>query len=304
MQTILGSGGVIGTELAKVLPEYSDKVRLVARNPKAVLGSEELVAADLMDAEACSKAVAGSEVAYLCVGLEYNIKTWQRMWPLIMQNVVDACASHQCKLVFFDNIYMYHPSEMGNISEHSKKDPQSEKGKVRLQILNILWKAHQEGRIQATVARAADFYGPDTGGVSVLNAGVLQALEAGKAANWFGSSDKKHSFTYTIDAAKATAILGNSEQAWGEEWHLPTAANPLTGKEYVEQIAALLGKKPKIQVAGKFILKILGLFNPVLKEFPEMLYQYDRDYIFNSDKFERTFNFEPTPYREGLNSLI
>lgn len=304
MQTILGSGGVIGTELAKVLPEYSDKVRLVARNPKAVLGSEELVAADLMDAEACSKAVAGSEVAYLCVGLEYNIKTWQRMWPLIMQNVVDACASHQCKLVFFDNIYMYHPSEMGNISEHSKKDPQSEKGKVRLQILNILWKAHQEGRIQATVARAADFYGPDAGGVSVLNAGVLQALEAGKAANWFGSSDKKHSFTYTIDAAKATAILGNSEQAWGEEWHLPTAANPLTGKEYVEQIAALLGKKPKIQVAGKFILKILGLFNPVLKEFPEMLYQYDRDYIFNSDKFERTFNFEPTPYREGLNSLI
>lgn len=304
MQTILGSGGVIGTELAKVLPEYSDKVRLVARNPKAVLGSEELVAADLMDAEACSKAVAGSEVAYLCVGLEYNIKTWQRMWPLIMQNVVDACASHQCKLVFFDNIYMYHPSEMRNISEHSKKDPQSEKGKVRLQILNILWKAHQEGRIQATVARAADFYGPDAGGVSVLNAGVLQALKAGKAANWFGSSDKKHSFTYTIDAAKATAILGNSEQAWGEEWHLPTAANPLTGKEYVEQIAALLGKKPKIQVAGKFILKILGLFNPVLKEFPEMLYQYDRDYIFNSDKFERTFNFEPTPYREGLNSLI
>lgn len=304
MQTILGSGGVIGTELAKILPEYSDKVRLVARNPKAVLGSEELVAADLMDAEACAKAVAGSEVAYLCVGLEYNIKTWQRMWPVIMQNVVDACASHQCKLVFFDNIYMYHPSEMGNITELSKKDPQSGKGKVRLQILNILWKAHQEGRIQATVARAADFYGPNAGGVSVIDAGVLQPLKAGKAANWFGSSDKKHSFTYTIDAAKATAILGNSEQAWGEEWHLPTAANPLTGKEYVEQIAALLGKKPKIQVAGKFILKILGLFNPMLKEFPEMLYQYDRDYLFNSDKFERTFNFEPTPYREGLNSLI
>lgn len=137
-----------------------------------------------------------------------------------------------------------------------------------------------------------------------MDAGILQPLKAGKAANWFGNSNKRHSFTYTIDAAKATAILGNSEQAWGEEWHLPTAANPLTGKEYVEQIAALLGKKPKIQVAGKFILKILGLFNPVLKEFPEMLYQYDRDYLFNSDKFERSFNFEPSPYREGLNSLI
>jgi hypothetical protein len=32
----------------------------------------------------------------------------------------------------------------------------------------------------------------------------------------------------------------------------------------------------------------------------EMYYQYDHDYIFNSDKFEKAFNFKPTSYEDGL----
>jgi len=304
MQTILGAGGAIGKELAKVLPQYTDQVRLVARNPKAVLGNEELVSADLLDLEATKAAVQGSDVVYLCVGLTYNIKVWQSSWPRIMANTIEACADAKAKLVFFDNIYMYHPSEMSNITEDSKKDPQSEKGKVRLGILNQLWAAHKEGRIQATVARSADFYGPNAGSVSVMEEAVLKPLQNGKAANWFASLKNPHSFTYTIDAAKGTAILGNSEIAWGEEWHLPTAKNPLTGKEYIETIAALVRAKPKTQVAGKGILRILGLFNPIMKEFVEMIYQYDRPYYFNSEKFESTFNYTPLSYQEGLKSLI
>lgn len=304
MQVILGSGGAIGTELAKVLPEYSKQVRLVARNPKTVVGNEDLVKADLTDQKATLNAVAGAEVAYLCVGLPYHLPTWKAKWPVIMQNVVKACAEHNCKLVFFDNIYMYHPSELGNITEEARKDPQTEKGKVRLQILNYLWEAHESGAIKATVARAADFYGPNAGAVSVINEGVLKPLKAGKPANWFGNTDKKHSFTYTIDAAKGTAILGNSDQSWGEEWHLPTYDTPLTGKEYIETLARLIGAKPKIRVAGKFILGLIGLFNPTMKEFREMLYQYDREYIFNSQKFETAFGFKPTSYQEGLKSLL
>jgi len=33
MQTILGAGGAIGVELAKALPKYTSKIRLVSRNP-------------------------------------------------------------------------------------------------------------------------------------------------------------------------------------------------------------------------------------------------------------------------------
>ncbi|MGB0980415.1 MAG: NAD-dependent epimerase/dehydratase family protein [Croceimicrobium sp.] len=304
MQTILGAGDVIGNELTKALAKYNTPVRLVARNPKTVMGNEELFSADLMDAEATLKAVEGSSVVYLTIGLQYNRDIWRKMWPQIMQNVIKACHLHQANLVFFDNIYCYHPEGFSDIREDHPKKPVSEKGKVRHAILEMLWQAHKAGEIKATVARSADFYGPNAGAVSVLNEGVLKPLKANKRANWFGGAHYKHSFTYTIDAAKATAMLGNSEIAWGEEWHLPTAKNALTGQEFVEKLAALTGAKPKMQVAGPFLLSLVGLFVPIMKEFKEMLYQYDRDYIFNSDKFEAAFEFNPTSYDEGLKSLI
>ena len=36
MQTILGSGGAIGVQLAKELTKYTNEIRLVSRNPLAV----------------------------------------------------------------------------------------------------------------------------------------------------------------------------------------------------------------------------------------------------------------------------
>jgi len=114
----------------------------------------------------------------------------------------------------------------------------------------------------------------------------------------------KHSFTYTPDAGKATALLGNTEDAYNQVWHLPTSANPFTGKEWIETIAEEMGVKPKYQVASKFLVKIMGLFVPVMKEMPEMMYQYNRDYVFNSDKFERRFDLRPTPYIEGIKAII
>jgi hypothetical protein len=55
---------------------------------------------------------------------------------------------------------------------------------------------------------------------------------------------------------------------------------------------------------NKFMLGILGIFVPVMKEFIEMYYQYDRDYIFNSEKFENTFQFKPTSYEAGIREII
>lgn len=63
MQTILGANGVIGNELSKLLPQYTDKVRQVSRNPKKVNATDETFAADLLDPKSVSEAVKGSEVA-------------------------------------------------------------------------------------------------------------------------------------------------------------------------------------------------------------------------------------------------
>jgi nucleoside-diphosphate-sugar epimerase len=304
MQTILGSGGVIGTELAKSLPEYTKSIRLVSRNPEKVNETDELFKADLTQHRQVMDAVSGSEIVYLTVGLPYKTKIWQQTWPVIMRNVIDACVEHKAKLVFFDNIYMYEPGNLDPITEEIRHNPQSKKGKVRAEIVKMLWSAVETQGLQALIARAADFYGPGTKDVSIIREIVFNPLSKGKKANWLGSKKHKHSFTYTPDAGKATALLGNTPEAYGEAWHLPTAAEPFTGEEWVNTIARELGVKPKMQVASKPIVSIMGLFNPIMKEVKEMLYQYDRDYVFNSDKFEKKFDLKPTPYIEGIREII
>jgi putative NADH-flavin reductase len=90
MQTILGANGTIASELSKHLPQYTDKIRQVSRNPKKANASDELFSADLLNYQEVEKAVAGSEVTYLLAGLKYDIKVWQEQWPKVMKHTIDA----------------------------------------------------------------------------------------------------------------------------------------------------------------------------------------------------------------------
>jgi nucleoside-diphosphate-sugar epimerase len=304
MQTILGSGGPIGIELAKELPKFTENIKLVSRNPKHVMGNEKLVKANLLNLEDVEKAVEGSDVVYLTAGLKYNIKVWQNEWPAIMNNVIESCKKHNSKLVFFDNIYMYDEKHLSNMTEETPQNPVSKKGKVRKLISDKLLQEIEKGSIKALIARSADFYGPSIKNNSMLTETVFNKLAKNKKADWFGTLDKKHSFTYTPDAGKATALLGNTDEAFGQVWHLPTMGNPFTGGEWINSIANELSAEAKVRVTSKTMLNLLGLFIPIMKELSEMFYQYDRDYVFNSSKFENKFDIKPTPYLNGIKEII
>ncbi len=303
LQTILGANGTIGTLLAKELKTYTNEIRLVSRNPKRINESDELFAADLTDATQVENAIKGSSIVYLVVGFEYVLKTWQEKWPKLMLATIDACIKHNAKLVFFDNIYPYDSSCMGFITENSKMNPPSKKGEVRKQIAEMLLNNVAKGSLTALIARAPDFYGPNTD-KSVLTETVYKNLKNSKRPNWLMDANKKHSFIYTPDAAKATAMLGNTNEAYNAVWHLPTDKNALTGNEMIALFNKEMNTDKKVMVLPMFMLKLLGLFMPLMREMPEMMYQYDRDYIFDSSKFEKYFNFIPTSYQEGVKQIV
>lgn len=302
MQVILGGGGAIGVELAKELKYFSKRIRIVGRNPQKVNESDEIFVADLIQKEDVAKAVENCEVAYLTVGLPYKTKVWQVQWPVIMKNTIEACKKNKTRLVFFDNIYMYNPKNLDLITEETEVFPLSKKGQVRAEIAQMILDEVKSGNIEAVIARSADFYGPKINS-SVLIETVFKNLKAGKKANWFCSNQFQHGYTYTPDAAKATALLGNSDKAYGQVWHLPTAP-ALTGQQWIELFAKQMNVRPKTMVVPKIMIQILGLFNPIMKEFVEMLYQYDRDYNFSSKKFESEFNIMPTPIDEAIKSIV
>lgn len=220
MQVILGGGGAIGTELTKALKQYTDKIRIVSRSPKNVNSDDDILSADLTNAQAVSKAVEGAGVVYLTVGLPYKTKVWQEQWPLVMQNVITACKLHNAKLVFFDNIYLYDEKSVPHMTEESPVAPPSKKGTVRSALAKMIMDEVKTGTLTAMIVRAADFYGPGISN-SMLQETVYKSFKKGKAAVWMGDRTRIHSFTYTPDAAKATALLGNTPDAYNQVWHLP-----------------------------------------------------------------------------------
>ena len=304
MQTILGSGGAIGVELAKALKTYTNKIRLVSRNPKKVNESDELMPADLLNTGDVRKAVEGSEIVYVTVGFPYSAKVWKEVWPKFMNDVIAACKEFNTKLVFFDNIYMYDPKYLDRMTEETPIKPPSKKGLVRAEVAQMILDEVKAGNLTALIARSADFYGPGIKNSSMLNETIIKPLRIGGKANLLGSVNSKHSYTFTPDAGKATALLGNTADAYNQVWHLPTAAEPFTGAQWAWLTASELGVKPRYQKVNRYMVWILGYFTPIMKEILEMMYQYKKDYIFDSSKFEKRFNFKPTPYHVGLKETL
>ncbi len=300
MQTILGTGGAIGNELARMLPQYTNKIRLVSRNPKVINLTDELFKADLSDAAQTEEAVRNSEVVYLTAGLQYKLEVWQELWPKIMTNVISACKKNNSKLVFFDNVYMYGRVN-GWMKEDTPMNPTSKKGEIRARIATQLMDEVKKGNITAIIARSADFYGNTP--TAITWSTVFDKLRKGQTAQLLVSDKTKHSLTYVPDAARATALLGNTPSAYNRVWHLPTDMNALTGKQFVQFIASGYGVKPKYMVLRKWMLKMTGLFNPIIKEIYEMMYQQEYDYLFDSSDFENRF-FKATDYHSGIMQIV
>jgi len=303
MQTILGAGGDISRSLAKELKQYTSKIRLVSRHPERVNADDELMELDLSVRDNVFKAIEGSEVVYLTVGLKYDLRVWQASWPMLIRDVIDACLANHCKLVFFDNVYMYDKQAIPHMTEESPINPPSKKGKVRMQNVALIEEAIQYKNLKAVIARCADFYGPAAKN-GILNVLVLDNVAKGKKANWQSDADKIHSFTYVPDAAKATALLGNTESAYGQVWHLPTSAESLTGRQFIKMATEMAETKNSYLLLNTFLLSIIGMFNRTLKELVEMQYQNTQDYFFDSSKFCKTFSFIPTSYEDGMRKVL
>lgn len=303
MQTIIGSGGAIGLPLAKALLSYTDKIRLVSRHPVKVNPTDELMSIDASDLSQIDRAVAGSSVVYVVIGFEYKLSVWQTLWPPFLKAVIEACKKHQAKLVFFDNVYMYQPSAIPHMTESSPLGAISKKGQVRQHLHEMIMRAVESNHLSALIARSADFYGPDNKS-SALNLMVADNLIKGKKAQAFGDISKIHTYTYTPDAAVATALLGNRTEAYNQVWHVPTTHEKLTNQQWINLVAKELQVDPKIQPVPVWMMKLLGLFVPIMREFPEMMYQYEQDYFFDSTKIEKQYGLTATSPEEGVRQLI
>lgn len=304
MQTILGANGQIAEELARELHRnFTTDIRLVSRNPKKINDTDQLFPANLMDAEATDKAVEGSDIAYLTVGLPMNSQMWAEQFPVMMKNVIEACKKHHCKLVFFDNTYMYAKTSEPQ-TEESPFVPAGQKSTVRAKIATMLLDGIRNKSIEAVICRAPEFYGPNKT-QSITNSLIFDNIKQGKKLKIPIKDSTLRTLIWTPDASRAMALIGNTPDTYNQTWHLPCDDNRLTYKELINLASKIYQKEFSYAVIKMWMFKLGSLFSKQAKELQELLPRYKYDNIFISDKFKNRFpDFKITSYGEGITEIM
>jgi nucleoside-diphosphate-sugar epimerase len=89
----------------------------------------------------------------------------------------------------------------------------------------------------------------------------------------------------------------------GKAWHVPNAET-LTHRAFVERVYRLAGSEPKLRVVPRALVSIMALFNPMLREVKEMLYQLEEDFVVDSSRFTSTFGTRATPLDAAIRPTL
>jgi nucleoside-diphosphate-sugar epimerase len=303
---LFGAAGAIGQSIAQALAAKGQPYRVVGRSEASLrqtFGADPL--AEIVtwnpDSPASVRAAAeGMDTLVYLVGVNY----WQfELHPELMRKTLDgAIAAGVRNVVLIGTVYPYGRARTTPIREDQPREPHTFKGRMRKAQEDILLQAHAEGRINATVLRLPDFYGPGVDR-SLLHGAAVAAVQGG-SADMLGPLDAPHEFVYVPDVGPVVAKLVDTPAAFGRVWHL-AGAGVTTQRALVGEMERATGRKLKLRVAGKTMLRILGLFNKFMREAVEMNYLMTEPVIMDDSALQKLIGpIRKTPYAEGIRRML
>jgi nucleoside-diphosphate-sugar epimerase len=300
LHVVFGTGSV-GLAVMRELLVQGKRVRLANRSgTAAVPQGVEVVQANAADPISTRQVCQGATVVYNCVNAPYT--NWPALFPPLQAAIIEGTAAANAKLVVAENLYMYGPVS-GSITEELPYHATTRKGRVRAQMSVDLMAAHRAGIVRATAGRASDFYGPDAGQQGIFNDRVIPPLLAGKTVSMLGNLDVPHTYTSITDFGKGLVMLGAHDEALGQSWHIPNAPT-LTTRQMLTLFFEEAHMPPKMRTVPDIALKSLGLFNPLIREITEMLYEFNEPFVVESSKFVQTFGDIATPHQEAIRQTL
>jgi len=302
LHVVLGTGA-IGRAIMEELLRQGKEVRMVNRSgsmPEAPSGLQ-VVAVDLYDPVGVQEVTHGAAVVYQST--QPNYTQWPEFFPSLQDSIITGVAANGAKLVLVENMYVYGRTNGTPMTEDTPHHANTRKGKTRSKMNKDALTAHQEGKLRMVIGRGSDFFGP-WGLSSTMGERVFYPLLEGRAAQATGRLDLPHTHTYTRDFGKALVILGESDKADGQVWHVPNDMPHITQGELIRMFAEEAGVEPKMNGLGKLMMRIGGLFVPEAKETVEMMYEFDQPFIVDSSKFETAFGMKATPMREAIKDTV
>jgi nucleoside-diphosphate-sugar epimerase len=297
---IFGTGPA-GSTLAAVLRAQGKQVRCINRSGKAdVESGVAVVAGDVLDQGQVRAVCADAEVVYHCANVPYPQQV--ELMPRFQANIMDGAARAGARLVVLDTLYMYGETHGTPMTEETPFAATTRKGRMRAQLAERYLAAHQAGTVRVTLGRSADFFGPRVLNSAMGDRVFPQAL-ARKRVQLLGNIDLPHSYTFIGDVARGLATLGEHPKAFGRPWLLPVAP-PVTQRDMVKLVERHVGHPVGILAMPKIAIRGFGLFDPFMREFVEMFYQYTEPQIVVSRRFEDAFGWSATALDDAISTTV
>ncbi len=301
-----GANGVIGHGVARILRAAGRPYRVVGRSRAALeqsFGSDplaEIVTWDPDDAASVRAAAEGVETIVYLVGVDY---TKFELHPILMRKTLDgAIAAGVATMLLVGTVYPYGRPQTTPVREDHPREPHTFKGRKRKEQEDLLLAEDRAGRIRGAVLRVPDFYGKDVA-KSIINEIFGKGL-GGKMASVVGPIDRPHEFAYVPDIAPVIVRLIDEPRAYGRVWHLG-GAGVTTTREMIARAERASGRKIKTFVVGKTMLRIVGLFDPLLREFVEMHYLVTQPVILDDTALHELLGpIHKTSYDDGVRAIV
>jgi nucleoside-diphosphate-sugar epimerase len=302
LHVVFGAGQV-GWYLARDLLTHGARVRVVKRSLGDVPEGVETGLGDATDPRLCEEATRGARVVYHCMNPAYDLREWAQFLPRVLENLIGAAGKQDARLVVMENLYMVGRGGDAPIVEDTPFDPESRKGEIRARLAEQLFEAHERGDVRVVSGRASDYYGPRGVGTHFGGAFWRPALE-GKRAAFLPNADTPHSYHYIPDVARALSELGRADDdVLGRPWMLPCApAEP--SRALIARFERALGRPIEIRGVPRPMVKLLGLFMPMLGEIGEMLHQWDEPFVVDDRRFRERFGAKPTDPDVGAAATV
>jgi nucleoside-diphosphate-sugar epimerase len=294
---VLGAGPV-GRAVVGALQSRGIDAVVVSRSGTVVTGASSVVC-DVRDDAALSKVLSGADAVYQASQPEYH--RWPEEFPKLQTAIVKAVQSTEAVLVVVENLYGYGPVNVP-LTEDLPLVATGRKGKTRAEMWRQLESESRAGRLKVTAGRSSDFFGPHVLGSQVGDRFFPPLLE-GKKAEVFGDPKALHSYTSVIDLGESLVCLALDSRSLGRAWHVPNAP-AVSNEQFLALAAACAGAKPRSVRRGRAALKMAGLFIPPAREIPEILYEFEEDFLVDHSAYSAVFGDHATPLEQSVAATV
>jgi nucleoside-diphosphate-sugar epimerase len=299
---IVGATGVLGETLGAGLSAAGRPYRAIGRSSEsleAAFGGDALAERrtwNPSDPASVKAAFEGIETAVYAVGVDY---TKFAQHPVVMQAAINgAIAAGVERMFLIATVYPFGRPRTMPVTEDHPREPHTFKGEMRKRQEDLLMAADATGKLRASILRLPDFYGPRVTKSYISD--VFRAAAQGGTAQLVGPVDRPHEYVFIPDVPPVILQMLDDSRFYGRTWNLG-GAGTITPREFADRIFAIAGRMPRLFIAGPTLVRIVGIFNPLMREVAEMQYLFETPVILDDSALRDALGgLTKTSYDEGI----